>query len=643
MVNPELIAAASELSSRKVLVTGASGFVGSHLARVLAASGHDVTRCGRNPYRVPFILNGTNFVRCDLTDRERTIELCREYDVVYHVGAFSSPWGNRKTFSSVNIDGTQNVVDGCLHHNVERMVHVSSTAVQFDFKDAYNVTESESLATPFACEYAWSKAEAETIVQRAVKLGLNGVVIRARAVFGPGDNSLLPRLLDAADRGRLRRLGKHEAQLDLTFIDNLVLALILAAHRGAPGRVYTITNGEPVSLWPFVKDILRQTGRSAELRTIPRAIALKAADFAERWHRWRGAEGEPTITRYAAGLLSTSKTFDISAAKCELRYEPIVSMTNGTVRTIAALTQRDDASATSSVSLRLFTTGYTSAKAHLVERGTSRTVTYRFHALIGVIEHPIHGLTLFDTGYAPRFFDATRRWPYRIYRWMTPVFTDQRLSAFEVLKSNGINPGDIRRIILSHFHADHVCGLIDFPHADIISRGRCWNAVRNRTGMGAVRRAFLPGLLPEDIEDRLFPIDQFHDPGFGPFSRSHDLFADGSVRVFDLPGHAAGQIGVLVQRSPDDRAFLVADSVWTSRIYRGNLKPTLPFRLLADSVRDVTTTQQRLHELHCRYPDIEIIPTHCPEVAARYGFDSCVDEVHASAPAVTDEGKRCAS
>lgn len=141
--------------------------------------------------------------------------------------------------------------------------------------------------------------------------------------------------------------------------------------------------------------------------------------------------------------------------------------------------------------------------------------------------------------------------------------------------------------------------------------------------------------MPADIEDRLCLIEHFHHPGFGPFERGHDLFADGSVRFFDLSGHAPGQIGLLIQRGPDDRVMLVADSVWTSRSFRENLKPTLPYRMLADSADEAIASQQRVHELHRQYPDIEIIPTHCPEVADRYGFDAFVKNMLDECPSAS--------
>ena len=173
---------------------------------------------------------------------------------------------------------------------------MSSTAVHFDFQDAVDLTESSAFAAPFACEYARSKAEAESVVNNAMLDGLNATIIRARAVFGPGNNSLLPRLLEAADRNRLRRIGRSDTRLDLTCIDNLVLALILAADNGESGRVYTITNDEPVQIWPFIEKVLQQTNRPPVQRPVSRSLALQAASLCEWWHRWRNKPGEPVTS-----------------------------------------------------------------------------------------------------------------------------------------------------------------------------------------------------------------------------------------------------------------------------------------------------------------------------------------------------------
>jgi glyoxylase-like metal-dependent hydrolase (beta-lactamase superfamily II) len=439
--------------------------------------------------------------------------------------------------------------------------------------------------------------------------------------------------------------------IDMTHIDNLIAALILAAKCGESGAVCTITNDEPVRLWSLLRDVLRQLNVPAPRRRIPRSVAMTAASLLVWQHRVLRHSGEPVLTRYTAGLLSRTQTFDISAARRTLNYAPHVSMTEGVQRTLNAMTARDERDAPVAVRLRLFSTGFTAHRAHLAESGADRNLKIRFHAMFGLIEHPTEGLTLFDTGYAPRFFQATERLPYKLYRWTTPVSTCSDLAAVSVLRQHGINLSDVRRIVLSHFHADHVCGLLDFPNAEIITSARAWLSVQGKKGFAAVKRAILPDLFPADLHKRLRLIEHFHGPGFGPFESTHDLFGDGSVRMVNLSGHALGQIGLLLQRTPEEmdgdgkqngagslRCLLAADSVWTSRTFRENLPATLGFRLLAASPREARESQQVLHDFHRQFPHIEIIPTHCPEVASRYAFDLEVDRLLAEAKSHSSAG-----
>ena len=631
-MNPDLVAVAQQLPRVRYLVTGASGFVGSHVAKALAAAGHRVSGAGRNPYSVPLEVEGVEFARVDLAQPENVESLVADADVVIHSAALATPWGRADEYESSCVVATRNLVAACRERRL-RFVHVSSTAIHFDYQDARNLTEGSPIAAPFSCEYARAKNAAETVVNELTGDEFVPVIIRARAVFGPGDNALLPRILAASDAGRLRPVGSAETETDLTYIDNLVLALLLAINSDTADHLFTITNGEPVRLWPLLEDVVWRIRGSQLKRPVPRWLGLFAARMMEWQHRLFRLPGEPQLTRYTTGLLSTTKTFDISAARSQLGYEPIVSIRDGIERTVEALTQTNESDAEATVGLRLFTTGYTSSKAHLAERGGDYRTTIRFHAMIGVIEHPEHGLTLFDTGYGPRFFDATQRWPYRLYKMLTPVVTSEKLTAVAVLKRAGIDPSDIRRIVLSHLHGDHTCGLHDFPEADVILLQRCWEQSAHLKGFAAVRRATLPDLIP-DFGSRLCLIRHLHDPGFGPFKATHDLFGDGSVRLVDLSGHADGQCGILLQTEHNGvprRRLLAADSAWTSATLRDNLPLTLPFRLLAASTREATATKEKLTRLWNDFPDTEIILTHCPEIAERYGFDQQLEAAEGDA------------
>lgn len=634
MVDPHVVQVVRELlasTPRRVLVTGGTGFVGSRVGWLLAEAGQQVTLMGRNRYRLGRALHpDARFVSCDLADAAAVRVLCREQDVVIHAAADTSVWGSAEQFERANVEGTRNVVDALRDRPDCRLVHVSSTAIHFEYRDKRDVEEATPLPPSFACEYAASKWRAEEIVRAAIHEGMNAVLVRARAVFGPGDNSLLPRLLAAARRGRLPQIGDGRNVVDLTYIDNLAYALCLAIVRGTPGSVCTITNGEPVELWPTVRDLLERLRLPVSRRRVPYRVALALATAMSAWHRWRCRPGEPTLTRYGVGLLATSQTFSGTAAERTLGYQPLVPMGRGVDRTLSALTARDDQPAAVAAEVTLFTTGYTPQPYFLAERGQGRG-RQAFHALCALIRHPRHGLFLFDTGYAPRFLAATADYPYRLYGKLSPVVVSESLTIRAQLAALGIPAEEIRGIVVSHFHADHVAGLRDFPRAEFIVSRRACDAVAGRKGWSAVSRAFIPALLPDDWKSRVRTIEHYHDPGIGAFEQSHDLFGDGSVRLVDLSGHATGQMGALVQTGANARMLLAADATWTLGSLRRRALPHPLTYSFVDSVAELRESLERLATFSQQYPDIDIVPTHCPEIARRYGFEEVVGRLAAVA------------
>ena len=209
------------------------------------------------------------------------------------------------------------------------------------------------------------------VVREAVEGGLNAVIVRARAVIGPGDNSLLPRIIEHARRGKLRRIGRGDNRVDLTYVDNLVYALALATVRGAAGSVATVTNQEPVLLWPVVERVCQELELPLPRRPVSRGVALAVSRLSERWQTWRRPDREPPLTAYATGLLATSQTFSPAAAREAFGYRPLVPLDEGIRRTLSGLKERDDRHAGTHVEVTLLTTGYTPQHYGLAERGAA--------------------------------------------------------------------------------------------------------------------------------------------------------------------------------------------------------------------------------------------------------------------------------
>lgn len=273
------------------------------------------------------------------------------------------------------------------------------------------------------------------------------------------------------------------------------------------------------------------------------------------------------------------------------------------------------------VRVTILETGYCVHPEHVVLRNR-RARTMRFPAMFALLEHPTRGAILFDTGYGQGYVDASRTLTGRIYNAVTPVTTSLERFAAPQLRSRGIDPGDVELIVASHFHADHVAGLADFPRARYVYFRSAWQDVARLKGLRALRKGFLPSLIPANFEARSLPIEehafQTLDPALRPFERGADLLGDGSLMAVPLPGHAAGQIGLFVRRKEGAPLLLAADACWTSRSFREEIMPSSVTRLLFDNTRQYRGTLGLLAELHRRRPDLEILPSHCTEAAARH-------------------------
>jgi nucleoside-diphosphate-sugar epimerase len=316
----------------KVLVTGATGFLGGVLARRLKARGDEVTVLGRNPSILAGLeREGMRPMRADLADADAIRAACRGQEIVFHCGALSSAWGPAQDFYRSNVIGTQNVIAGCEAGAVRRLVHVSTPSIYFRYESRLNVREDAPLPARAANEYARTKLLAEAEIDRAFARGLLAITIRPRAIFGEGDNAILPRLIERLQSGRLRIIGDGQTITDLTYIENVVDALLLCAEspQATLGKKYNITNGEPLPLWGLIEKLCGALGYAFPSRRISYPLAMSLAGMLEVICRLLPGQPEPLLTRYMVGVLAQSTTLDISAARRDLGYQPRVSVEDG--------------------------------------------------------------------------------------------------------------------------------------------------------------------------------------------------------------------------------------------------------------------------------------------------------------------------
>lgn len=238
----------------------------------------------------------------------------------------------------------------------------------------------------------------------------------------------------------------------------------------------------------------------------------------------------------------------------------------------------------------------------------------KFYAMFVLLKHEKFGYILFDTGYGSHFYKASKNFPYSIYAKVTPVFIDEENSAKQIIEKLGIKADAISYIIISHFHADHIGGLRDFNKAKFICLEEAYKDIENKRGFSALKRGFLPYLLPDDFNKRLlFLNNKIKSDKYKPFNFYYDIFEDGSILAFDLSGHAKGQIGILIKDK-----FFIADACWYSNSYKKNLPPPLWVRLLLGNNKEYLKTLNKLHQFYKDHPEIEIIPSHCNDFWSKY-------------------------
>ncbi len=327
----------------RALVTGGGGFLGKAVVRLLVEAGHEVVSFSRAPHPDVEAL-GARHVCGDIADEAQVQRAAQGCEVVFHVAAKADPWGAYGDFFRTNVLGTRAVIKACRAAGIPKLVHTSSPCVVFDGRDLAGADESAPYGIDLGSAYQRTKTTAELMALAANGGGLAVVALRPHLIWGPGDNHLVPRLVARARQGRLRLLGNGENVIDHVFIENAARAHLAAAQHLGPGsplagRAYFISNGEPRPIASLLAGILGAYALPPVRRRIPAAVAYGAAWLIEWIYRTLDLAGEPLLTRFLAKELSTAHWFDISAARRDFGYAPVVSLEEGLERLRASVAQ----------------------------------------------------------------------------------------------------------------------------------------------------------------------------------------------------------------------------------------------------------------------------------------------------------------
>ncbi len=358
--NEALAKAVNELAGqvRHVFVTGAGGFLGLAICRLLRLENIKVTGFARGNY--PELNDmGVNMVQGDISDFSQVKTAMKSCDLVFHVAAKAGVWGSYDDYFKPNVQGVKNIIDACQALGISRLVYTSTPSVTFAGVDEEGIDESQPYAESYLNYYGQTKAQAEQLVLAAAqnsekkgtqeraseKTKLKTVALRPHLIWGPNDPHLVPRVLERAQAGKLKLVGKKDKLVDTIYVDNAAYAHILAAialakpNSKCNGKAYFISNDEPITMAAMLNKILACDDLPPVSKRVPSAIAYGVGVTLEWLYKLLGKKQEPIMTRFVAKQLSTSHYFDISAAKNDLAYLPLVSIDEGMKRLKTSLNE----------------------------------------------------------------------------------------------------------------------------------------------------------------------------------------------------------------------------------------------------------------------------------------------------------------
>lgn len=616
---------------KTVLITGATGFLGEYLTQRLKG-GYRVLALGRNKEKGEALEKlGAVFCPGDFTDPKTCAMYFKGVHYVIHAGALSTVWGKWEDFYRTNVLGTSVVAGLCAENSVTRLIYISSPSIYTDRQDRYDIREEQAPDQNQLNYYIQSKLMAEQIIGWYSGNGLATVILRPRGLIGIGDKSLVPRLLRAnACIGIPLMRGGHN-MVDLTSVENVAQACELAlTSRDAAGKVFNITNGEPMEFKALLEQFLESIGEQPHYRRLPFKAVYGAAAAMEWLYRTFGLPGEPPLTRYTVCTLGFAQTMDIGRAREILGYRPEKTLGESIEEYGRWWREERDgeeqaeknartgestgipAPPSQIIQVKLYHCGYCVNNLRRLFKGQEGR-NREFPAMAALLRHKELGCILFDAGYSETVYQGGLF--LKMYRLLNPVHLDPYETIDKKLTSDGVRPEDVKTVILSHAHPDHIGGLSKLREYDLVASDETLKAMDKPS----LRNLVFSGMVPDEksVRSRRRPEKRLSRHFLcGYFEQVYDLFGDGSVIGVGLDGHCKGQLGIWI---PDFCLFLAADACWGDDLVRYTLGMRSIPRLIQNNFTQYKNTLRRLCRLKRDYPQISIVFTHQKGKERTYG------------------------
>ena len=274
---------------------------------------------------------GVRQYQVDLAELPADHQAFQDVESVFHVAAKAGMWGKWDDYYRANVIGTQKVLEACLHNGVRKLVFTSSPSVIFDNSSQAYVNEDIAYPQKYESVYAHTKAISEQLVLNTDQTCLLTVSLRPHLIVGPGDNHLLPTIIERARAGRIPQIGTGLNKVDLSYVADAAKAHILAEKALKPGSIisgkaYFISQDEPVTLWPWLNNLFSELGVPEVKRKLPLRLARFAGGILENIHKAFNIQSDPLITRFIASELALDHYYDISRAKADFGYQPSMDM-----------------------------------------------------------------------------------------------------------------------------------------------------------------------------------------------------------------------------------------------------------------------------------------------------------------------------